>query len=728
MMMKNRKILSGFLATMCVFSLCACGQSGSTYVYEEDVELINPVGTSSSYEVPQFRNMYSYKISSGYIVPEVTEVSFETGQNFGSYGKFPGETVKKGDVIIYGNTENIDEQIKNKQEYIKNMETQYEESMKELQESLVEPKKTLALYQEAIDKMEKTKPAETIIVTDENGNPVEMENPSYREWRDEYNKVEPTYRDNLIATQKLEASISQKEELYNLDHAYQLKLLDQLKRDRMKCVASASTDGVVVKMTEYELYERGSYINKEVPVAAIGNMNVKEIHCDFINKATVTKAVDVYAFVNGKRYEVEYHPIDSEEYTKLSQDGAKVYSTFTFVEDSEEVQIGDFAVIVIVNDKRENTLSISKESLHSDSNGNYVYVLDGNDSVYTPVKVGLKDGLFVEILSGITQEDHILSEVSAVSGSTVKDVEVGNNHYSFKNNGHLYYPSGKYVTSGVEYGTTYFVESKVTRYQPVTKGQTLCTVRVVADSIGLKRNQTKLQRETERLNDLHNAYKNDKENKYYLKQVTQYEERIAELQKTINEMQADFKTTEIKAPTGGVIADMADVKADDLVNKDSVLYFIANDSTTFLSVEDTNHVLNYGNKVNISYKAADGSTQTASGTVCNVNAAGLSNEMRSDSVLISISEEDLVGMAASSEGYEGWWNRDRFTVTADVRSMDNVLTIPRKAVIENGGQTYVKVVGPDGNPMLVGFIAGGADNSYYWAIEGITEDMKICLE
>jgi len=725
MMMKNRRILSGLLAALCAFSLCGCGQSSVAVGNEEDVELVNPVGTAASYEVAQFRNMYSYKISSGYIVPEVREVSFETGQNFGYYGKFVGETVKKGDVIIYGDTDKIDEDIKNKQEYIEKMEADYAESMKELKENLVEPKKTLELYQEAIDKMEKTKPEEKIIIIGDDGNPIEVENPSYREWRDEFNRVEPVYRDNLIATQKLEAAISQKEELYNLDHAYQLKLLEQLKRDRLKCVASASIDGVLM---ELKFYEHGNYIQKETAVAAIGNMNVKEIHCDFLNKATVTKAEDVYAFVNGKRYEVEYHSIDAEEYTKLSQDGAKVYSTFTFVDEAPEVQVGDFAVIVVVNSRRENVLSLSKDAVHSDSNGNYVYVLNGNDSVYTPVKVGLKDGVFVEILSGITQEDHIVSETSVLKASTTKEVEVGNNHYSFKNNGHMYYPSGEMVSCGIEYGTTYFVESKVEMYQPVTKGQTLCTVRVVADQIGLKRNQSKLQRLTERLNDLHNTYKNDKENKYYLKQVQQYEKQITELQQTINEMEADFRTKEIKAKTSGVIAGVSNYNQDELLNKDSVLYFIANETTTFLAVADSNHVLNYGNEVAISYKDAEGKIQNATGKVCTVNAAGLSNALREDTMYISISPEDLVGMAASAQGFEGRWNRDRFTITADVRSMDNVVLIPRKAVIENAGQTYAKVVGPDGNPMLVGFIAGGSDNSNYWVVEGVTEGTKICLE
>lgn len=724
MMIKNKKILSGMLAAMCAFTLCACGETTTGTVVENDVELLNPVGTASSYEVPQFRNMYSYKISSGYVCPQIREVTLDTAQTLAYYGYFPGETVKTGDILLYGDTKQVDENIKNKQEYIQNMEEQYAESMKELKENLVEPKKTLELYQEAMEKMEKTKPEEKIIIVGDDGEPTEVENPSYKEWRDEFNKVEPIYRDNLIATQKLEASISQKEELYNLDHAYQLNLLEQLRRDRLKMVASATASGTLVSLS---LKNRGSYIQQDVPVAAIGNMDIKEIKCDFINKATVTKAADVYAFVNGKRYEVEYHAIDAEEYTKLSAAG-KVYSTFTFAGDTSEITVGDFAVIVVVENRKENALSVSKEAVHSDSNGNYVYVLNGNESVYTPVKVGMKDGLFVEILSGITQEDHILSEAGAVKGSTVKNVETGRICYNFKNSAHLYYPAGEEVVCGIEHGTVYFVESKVEMFQQVKKGDTLCTVRVVPDSIGLKRNQTKLQRETERLNDLHAEYKNDKENKYYLKQVENFEKNIAELQKTINEMQADFRTTEIKAKTGGVVSFQYDVKKDDLLNKDTNLYFIANDNTTYIQVNDTNHVLNYGNEVSISYKDADGKQQTAAGTVCTVNAAGLTNDLRADDMLISISADDLAMMAASSRGFEGYFNRERFSVTSEVRAMNNVMLVPRKAVIENAGQVFVKVMGTDGNPVLTGVVAGGSDNSNYWIIEGLTEDTKICLE
>ena len=85
-------------------------------------------------------------------------------------------------------------------------------------------------------------------------------------------------------------------------------------------------------------------------------------------------------------------------------------------------------------------------------------------------------------------------------------------------------------------------------------------------------------------------------------------------------------------------------------------------------------------------------------------------------------------MAGSSQEFDGWWNRSRFKVTVQIRSMRGVLLVPKKAVKEKNGCTYVKVKNQDGKAFYQSFIAGGSDLSNYWVVEGLSEGMEICLE
>lgn len=70
------------------------------------------------------------------------------------------------------------------------------------------------------------------------------------------------------------------------------------------------------------------------------------------------------------------------------------------------------------------------------------------------------------------------------------------------------------------------------------------------------------------------------------------------------------------------------------------------------------------------------------------------------------------------------------TISAEgfVKTMDNVVLVPKAAVTVKDEHTYVKVFEEDGSVISVSFLAGGSNGDYYWVIEGLTEGMTICLE
>ena len=153
---------------------------------------------------------------------------------------------------------------------------------------------------------------------------------------------------------------------------------------------------------------------------------------------------------------------------------------------------------------------------------------------------------------------------------------------------------------------------------------------------------------------------------------------------------------------------------------------IANGQSCFIMVEDGDGKLSYGNTVTVSYKDDAGSTKTAEGLVATANPMCLGRSLKTGYALVQLSAETVAEIEGSTRNSDGWWSVTRVSVTADLRNMDNVLLIPKSAVNQQMGATYVTVTDKDGNIKEQAFVAGGSDASNYWVAGGLEEGMSIC--
>lgn len=706
-MMKKRTI-SILLAISMMAALTGCGNDVQTGGDDKNaVSLVEPVNAESGTEVAACRNMYSATIYSSYALPYVEEYAFTENVTFDRYGAFPGEQVKKGDVLLYSDTTGLDEQIEKAEENLKNKAEQHAksvESQNEKIEQIYAELSTAKIYYEMClsNQVPETDPTYNLVMSQTNT------------WQGRYRHYEHQWNMAKIA---LEQSL----ELYELEYAYEAAQLKKLKSQSKESKLQSQMDGYVVSLVALS---QGARINKDVPVVAIGDTTQKIVKCEYINKATAEKAKDMYAFVNGKRYEVEYQPMETEEYNRLSAQGETIYTTFVVQDEANEIQIGDFVVINVVNDSREDALSISKSAVKKDESGNYVFVYKDGEAVYTKIETGFSDGTYTEILDGLKEGDVILSEDAHQPDIGRKTVGKGTFSTSAKVSGSLGYPSNTLVKNEVSYGTTYFVEYNVENYDIVSKGDVLATVRVEEDPITLNRYEKQLQRANERLNDILNDDVEDDE-----EVLADRREAIADIEETIAEIKADFATTTIKADRDGVIVGMTSFEAEDIVQKEQIMFYIADEDTCYIEGTNDNLLMNFGNEVSISYTNMDNQTVTVPGTVANISELGLSSALHTEYVMFSVPSEYISDMAGSLWGnMTGWWNRNRFTVTATVREMNNVVLVPRSAVWSTNGNTYVDVVDENGRVVTTSFVAGGFDTTNYWVLEGLEEGTEICLE
>lgn len=708
-----------------------CGNQTAETVTEK-VELVDPVGVALNYEEAALRTLYDAKVYSALVCPYTEEYELEDGMTFQAFDALPGETVGTNAPLLHSDTSNVDKQIEDMEKSIQDMDEAYQEFVADNKEALVKPTENHKHYEEIIERLEEKEPEEFITVTDPaTGAQTTLENPEYGPWAGDYKYYDGLLRSAGLSVDTLTEAYNQRTQLYELDREYNLLLLDRKKALKNNSTLQTKMDGVVAGI---RFLTEGNWMNSDTPMMAVADVNTKLLRCEYLSKKTVSKAEDVYAIINGQRVEVAHQPIETDEYKRLEELNGKVYSSFTILGDDSNINLGDYGVIVVRKKTLKDVLTVPKDAVKKDDTTSYVYVVKGNESVYTPVKTGMTDGVYTEIVSGLSEGDRVLTDQAIKVGEKTVTLAKGEMHYDFNDSGFVYLPTATWVKNPVEYGTTYFVEEMVTEFQQVSKGDVLATVRVVPDQIELDRKEKQLLRERERLEDLKKL--GEEENK---KAIANRQKTIDKLEESIAKMKENFSITQIVAPVSGIISGTAGYKSEDLVVKDATMYLIAEETKSYVFVQDENSVLTYGNQVTITYEDEKGKKGTVPGTIVTLNAMSLSRSLTTNNqlylgwgtyvngALAMVSSED-VGKLAMNIANEGRWRRGYYQIDGVIRSMDQVVLVPRKAVKDYSGVPYVKVKQPDGGFKYQSFLAGGSDNSYYWVVDGLTEGMELCIE
>lgn len=713
--MKNRCGLHNIIIAMLTFSLLTgCGAQESNTASSENIELKDPVGVTEAYEIVTDRDLYDVAIYSTEVVPYVEEYSFAKDQTFKNYVFSPGQTVKSGDVLVSAKEESVDDEITDLSEQIADLEQDFNDDVDALNKDISDAKKSEYEAYEPIAKMYENAPPEDNEKAMEGFNKMLM-------------RPDSVYKRVKMGREQLEEQLKERQELFNLEHQYYVDKLGRLQAKKGHSDIASTMAGDVVSIGYY--YD-GDNVPKDKAIVAVGDMNQKLLKTDYISSGAYNKAEEVYAIVNGERYELNYQALSQDKVNQMNRAGETIYSTFDLIDPENKVQIGDFVTIVMVKSSRKGVPTVPIASLTKEEDGYYTYLFDGEESKYVPVQIGMKDGLYAEVLTGLNLGDKVLSDKAVKKGSNVKKIEYGECSTAFNTSGFLFYPTSEWLTNPAKTGTCYVKEILVENNQQVTKGETIATIEVTPDQIEIERLSRQVLRAQERLVTLN---KKKADNDAAKKIDRSVERSIVEKNKTINKLMRQINKlkqysgiVEIKAPYDGIITDKGNLKEGDLIYAGSQLVQISDTSLSYIIVEDTNNQLTYGNKALISSRNTGAASTAIEGTVCTVLNTSLSEDLRLEWSLISIPKEQAAGFTGSAVGAEGRWDRNMYKVNVTTRSMKNVLVVPKSAVTLSGGCTYVNVVNDDGSVTTRAFIAGGSDGSNYWVADGLEEGMTIC--
>ncbi|MCR4850108.1 MAG: hypothetical protein K5870_02505 [Lachnospiraceae bacterium] len=716
--MRSKRIIANLtLISMLLGCLAGCSKgSSSAQEIMPTIELIEPVGTAQGYEKASFRNLSMVSTYSGIICPDTAEYTYESALAFSSYAALPGEQVNSGDPLFYSRSESIEDDVEKIEdenaELVESFADYLEDYVYDLSSAKKAEYKASVAYQEI-----------------KNYEPSSEDDPMYGFWARSVMPSESAYKQSVMSREKLEQSYIEKQQLFELDYNYNLKRIERLKEKENEGSVTSGMNGVVVASA---FYNAGDTIAQGSSIIAVGDPDDKEIKCEFISKSIVNKAVDVYAIIDGQRYEVVYENMEPEEYRRLMQKNDAVYTTFKLAETAEDLPLGKMATIVVVEKRVTNALCVPKGAVNKDDAGFFVYVLDGEESIYTPVQTGMSDGCYTEVTYGVKEGDKILYDAPYDLGTKFGKVQKGNIVNTFQSDGYLFYPSAEWISNPAKTGTCYLKKMCVSRYEQVSAGQLLCQVEITGDSVETGRIERKIQRQQERLVDLYDqkTKTSDEDELNSLDRAIRERERsIEHLQKQLDKLTRYLGVVDITAPYDGIVTDLSELKDGELIGYDTKLLQVSSNISSYIVVEDKGF-LSYGNEATVTIKDQNGERTDISGTVVTLNPYGLSKELNTGYALVKINSEDMDKLIESGSNMQnGYWSRSRYTVSATAKDMNNVLLIPKTAAYKSGNDTYVITKGDDGEVRLVKFYAGGADNANYWVAYGdITEGMEICLE
>lgn len=668
--MKIKRKTAGLLVLSMISMLFAGCGTDAQRTGGRSIELLEAKNTMANYEIATRRTIYDADIVAATVYPQTQEYGYEEETEFYDVFKFPGDTVSVGDELIRSDSWPIEDAHYKLQDELYWLTQEHENAQNSIADEL-------------------------------------------RQLKNKRSRLGSGSADYKLVNNKIQQLELQQEEenqLYQLESGYLQKQIDELEKQLEGVSLRSEVNGVVAGMVDVTYGHRAEYGEKVVSIAIDGAYVLKT---EYIDNTRVNKAKEIFAVIGGEQVPVTNEYMSTEEYNDLKGKNGAVFSTFYFQEQPESISSGEYASVVLVNEKQENVVSVPKKAVRSDSDGKWLYVLEDGKSVVTPVTTGVSDELYIEILSGVEEGDKILvSVVQSFSDETVV-LEKGAFGAPLTTYGYVHNMDLNGVWNDIEYGTMFADQPKVNFFQTVNKGDVVATVRVEPEEGLLQAEEKKL----ERLKTRFDAALSEGNLEQW--EIDSYNEEIWNQEWKIKEIKEDYLWTDVLAPVRGIAFYNYDFYGP--FEKWEEIISVADSRYSYLRVEQDYRQLQFGDKVMVSYISDKNVIVEVEGTVVTLGDAGVSGPMRLGYTLIRIPQDYIEEIARSIT-----W--DACEIKATVRKMDNVVLVPYAAVKVVGDDTFVNVKNPDGTVTTRSFLSGGNTLEYYWAIEGLTEGMEVCLK
>lgn len=374
--MKTGRGIAIFLAAS--FIMTACGSQNT------DKEMVLEVTESSmvksqtvGVERGDIRVSASYDAQVG---PRVVQLTFEEEGIFGEYLVELGEAVKQGDILAVPDTRQMEKNLEAKEQELSDLTANFEYQKASLENQIEILKLRM---QDVYDQIEKE----------------EYLTPKYTELCVKVGNYDEEKK-------RIELQLRQLQETYDMELPH---CQSQLQKLQEKCTGNkivAPFDGIVVAL--YDVKGNGTEaaaINKNLYYVAIADPTVLYARCDYISPSIANNALQTVFWKDGVESEAAYIPMTEKAYRVMKNSGEVMYSEFMLKNPEGTIQSADYGKIRLVTVEKKQVLYLPEVAILTDAGGAYVYREQDGNRERVSVEVGSKDGLHVEIVSGLEEGD-----------------------------------------------------------------------------------------------------------------------------------------------------------------------------------------------------------------------------------------------------------------------------------------------------------------------------------
>jgi len=443
------------LIILTIFLLSGCGTA--TVIYDAP-ELIDPVQAQPKTDTVRREDLMDVVILTGNVAVHAEPVSFVIDGTLGKLNVSPGQEVKQGDVLAVLDTESLQVQLdtllkqqettgytnaltnENLQIDVDICQLRLDQLISAQEAALSAQTDALTALQTALEQLQQSN-ADAIAALDQQIsalqvrlNAPELSDADRSALRTEIDTLE-TQREDLklkdsntaasaaaeikAVQEKIDATKAQQaleRKLRELDlqdaqlaakHAKQTQAhaakqvavkIELLQAQLEKSTITAHMDGVVTWISD------SKRISAEKAFLYISDPGRYFVRTEEFSDNQLKNAEQLYAVIDGQQYDLIYRPWNVDERIYMSLNDIPIFTLYDF-EDGAQIPENTNALVFCVRGYRENALSIPKNALNRDNNGNFVYRMEDGQKQQVYIKTGISTQLRVEVISGLEEGD-----------------------------------------------------------------------------------------------------------------------------------------------------------------------------------------------------------------------------------------------------------------------------------------------------------------------------------
>lgn len=191
---------------------------------------------------------------------------------------------------------------------------------------------------------------------------------------------------------------------------------EKMRQDQSLSYVQSVTDGIKADMagivTQITVSEGAPVTSGAALVTVASNSQVHvAINLSKSDLAKVKEGQKADVTIAGKKYEGEVSFINHMATTNANNMPV-VEAQIKITNADEDIYLGIEAKVVIYAEKAENVLVVPVETVNSDKNGDFVYVVENNIVVRKDVVTGVSSDEYIEVTDGLLENDQVMTDIS----------------------------------------------------------------------------------------------------------------------------------------------------------------------------------------------------------------------------------------------------------------------------------------------------------------------------